>query len=310
MLEPLKVAAREGIMLSDPTGCSRYCFTLLASYMADTPEAMMLACVGGKTSLITMVLDVVHSRADPNDIEAFFHESQKFRLNGIAKPFWSDWVLADPDWFFTPESLHIIHKKFWDHDPTTGYQHFREGLSKLKQVTDAAPPGVIIAVRALLHFHYLIQSPCINDDDVCRISAALDEFHANKDAIINAGVRRGKGRTVIDNRYIPKLELMQSIMPSICSSGVTGQWSADVTEHVHITEIKDPVRFSNNNNYDPQICRHLDRTDKCNRFKLATSLLDCKQSTEELQGVGGESSDEGDESDVDDTPAGPPSGSR
>lgn len=369
VLEPLKVAAREGIMLSDPTGRSRYCFTPLASYIADTPEAMMLACVGGKTSPVTMAmykqfgdafrheprtrattlaqLDVVHSRADPNDIEAFFRESQKFRLNGVAKPFWSDWTLADPDRFFTPESLHIIHKKFWDHDaqwlilavgeseidfrfstlqPTTGYRHFREGISKLKQVTgrchrdvqrsiiavcaDAAPPGVIVAVRALLHFHYLVQSPRINDGDICRISAALDEFHANKDAIINAGVRRGKGRTVIDNWYIPKLELMQSIVPSIRSSGVTGQWSADVTEHAHITEIKDPARSSNNNNYNPQICRHLDRTDKCNRFELATSLLDREQSTEELQGVAGEFSDEDDESDVDDTPAGRRSGSR
>jgi hypothetical protein len=125
------------------------------------------------------------------------------------------------------------------------YQHFREGISKLKQVTghchrdvqgsiiavcaDAAPPGVIVAVRALLHFHYLVQSPCINNDDVCRISAALDEFHTNKDAIINAGVRRGKGHTVINNWYIPKLELMQNIVPSIRSSGVMGQWSVDVT---------------------------------------------------------------------------------
>jgi hypothetical protein len=104
---------------------------------------------------------------------------------------------------------------------------------------------------------------------------------------------------------------MQSIMPSIRSSGVTGQWSADVTEHAQITEIKNPARSSNNNNYDPQICRHLDHTDKCNRFELATSLLDRKQSTEELEGVG-EFADKDDEtnSDVDDTPAGLPSRSQ
>jgi hypothetical protein len=111
MLEPLKVAAREGIMLSDPTGHSHYCFILLASYIANTSEDMMLACVRGKTLPVTMVmykqfgdafehkphtrattlaqLDVVHLHADPNDIEVFFHESQKFQLNGIAKPFWS-----------------------------------------------------------------------------------------------------------------------------------------------------------------------------------------------------------------------------
>ncbi|KAG1853809.1 hypothetical protein C8R48DRAFT_749594 [Suillus tomentosus] len=233
VLEPLKSATREGVMLSDPTGCSRYCFTPLASYITDTPEAMMLACIGGKTSPVTMAmfkqfgdafrhephtramtlaqLDVVHSCANQNDIKAFFRESQKFRLNGVAKPFWGDWVLADPNQFLTPESLHVIHKKFWDHNaqwlilavgeseidfqfsilqPASGYQHFYEGTSKLKQVTvcaDAAPSGIIVAVCALIHFHYLIQSPRINDHNIHRISAALDKFHANKHAIISTG---------------------------------------------------------------------------------------------------------------------------
>ncbi|KAG2149241.1 hypothetical protein DEU56DRAFT_908940 [Suillus clintonianus] len=178
VLEPLKLAARLGIMMSDPIGHSHYCFTPLASYIADTPEAMMLTCVGGKTSPVTMAmykqfgdafrheprtksttlaqLDVVHSHADPHNLEAFFHEAQKFRLNGIEKPFWSDWPLAEPSCFFTPESLHHIHKQFYNHDvqwitstvgdskldfwfsilqPTTGYRHFHGGISKLKQVT-------------------------------------------------------------------------------------------------------------------------------------------------------------------------------
>jgi len=95
-----------------------------------------------------------------------------------------------------------------------------------------------------------VQSPCINNADLIRISAALDEFHANKDTIgIMSGIRHRKGNKAIANWHIPKLELMQSIMPSIQNSGVTGQWSADVTEHAHITEIKDLARLSNNNNY-------------------------------------------------------------
>ncbi|KAG0694251.1 hypothetical protein DFH29DRAFT_1006510 [Suillus ampliporus] len=274
VLEPLKLAAQEGIMMSDPTGLSRYCFTLLASYIADTPEAMMLACVGGKTSPVTMAmykqfgdafrheprtrattlaqLDVVHSCADQDDIEAFF---------------------------FAIET-------------------FSDQLSQ--SAADAAPSGVIVAVHTLLHFHYLVQSPHIDDHDIRHISAALAEFHANKHAIISAGVCQGKGRTVINNWHIPKLELMQNIVPSIRSSGITGQWSADITEHAHITEIKDPARSSNNNNYDPQICRHLDL------------LLDCERSTEELEGVLEEFANENDETDgdVDDIPAGLPSTSQ
>jgi len=67
---------------------------------------------------------------------------------------------------------------------------------------------------------------------------------------------------------------MQSVVPSIPRVGVTIQWSADVTEHAHIDQIKDPARGSNNHNYDPQICRQLDRLEKCRGFELAMSLKD------------------------------------
>jgi hypothetical protein len=45
VLEPLKQAAHIVRMMSDPLGNLRYCFTPLASYIVDTPEACMLACV-------------------------------------------------------------------------------------------------------------------------------------------------------------------------------------------------------------------------------------------------------------------------
>lgn len=352
VLRPLKQAAREGVMLSDPVGHSRYCFTPLVSYIVDTPEAMMLATVGGKTSPVTMAmykqfgdpfrheprtksttlaqLRVARVRADPGDIEAFFRETQKFRLNGVSDPFFADWILSEPSHFLTPETLHHIHREFYDHDvkwlicavgdveldfrfsvlqPITGFRHFHGGISKLKQVTgraqrdiqrsiialsaDAAPSAVITAIRALMDFRYLVQSPRIDDNVLERISAALGEFHANKDAIIAGGFRRGQRNRVIENWYIPKIELMQSIVPSIRNSGVIMQWTADTTEHAHITEIKDPARSSNNNNYDSQICRHLDRADKCCRFDLATSLL------ENMPGSNQQTSDH-DDSDSDD----------
>ncbi|KAG1842819.1 hypothetical protein C8R48DRAFT_619290 [Suillus tomentosus] len=196
----------------------------------------------------------------------------------------------------------------------TGFRRFAEGISKLKQVTgrcqrdiqrsivavsaDAAPRGVLVAVRALMDFRYLVQSQSIDENDLVCISAALNEFHTSKDAIIDAGVRRGKANKVIDNWYIPKLELMQSVVPSIRNSGVTAQWSADATEHAHITEIKVPARSSNNNNYDPQICRHLDRLDKCLRFELATILLDEKQNIKALADAARSHMDDEDADDI------------
>ena len=47
-----------------------------------------------------------------------------------------------------------------------------------------------------------------------------------------------------------------------------------MTEHAHVTEIKTPAEASNNHNYDPQICRYLDCSEKCRMFELATSLAE------------------------------------
>ncbi|KAG2064247.1 hypothetical protein BDR04DRAFT_1035790, partial [Suillus decipiens] len=54
-------------------------------------------------------LHIIQTRADPNDIKAFFCEAQKFHLNGIYEPFFEDWVLSEPSHFLTPETLHHIH---------------------------------------------------------------------------------------------------------------------------------------------------------------------------------------------------------
>ena len=138
VLEPLKKAAQYGTMLPDSDGSIWYCFTLLASYIANTPEAAMIACVGGKTSPVTMViykefgdpfhhepqtalmtlvqLHIAQSKADPSNLQAFFCEAQHFRLNGISEPFFRNFPLLCPSSFLTPKMLHYLHKECWDHN--------------------------------------------------------------------------------------------------------------------------------------------------------------------------------------------------
>ena len=318
-------------MLPDTEGHLRYCFTPIMGYIVDTLEAAMLACVGGKTSPVTMAMykhfgdpfcheprtaattlaqiAVAKSKADPADLVAFFHAAQHFRLNGVSNPFWRNFPLSCPGAFITPELLHYLHKECWDHDvwwclniiseaevdfqfsllqPTVGSCHFKGGISKLKQVTGrvhhdvqcylvgiigvAALSEVIAAILALMDFWYRVQAYHISNTDIHLISASLDEFHANKHAILEHGGHQGKGNKIIDNWYIPKLELMQSIAPSIKCVWATIQWTMDTTEHAHVSKIKTPARSTNNNNYDPQICHYLDRAEKCRVFELATSL--------------------------------------
>ncbi|KIM62467.1 hypothetical protein SCLCIDRAFT_119577, partial [Scleroderma citrinum Foug A] len=128
VLEPIMTAACLSVMMSDPDGHSRYCFTPLAGYIVDMLEAAMLAAVGGKTSPITMAMykqfgdpfqhepctasttltqiSVVKLKVDPQDIQGFFREAQKFHLNGVHEPFWRDMLLSCPGRFLTPEVLH------------------------------------------------------------------------------------------------------------------------------------------------------------------------------------------------------------
>ena len=116
-----------------------------------------------------------------------------------------------------------------------------------------------------MDFRYLGQMPSFDESALTKLAGALQSFHDNKEAILSTGV--------CSHFDIPKLELLQHIVPSIWASGAVLQWSVDVTEHAHVTEIKKPARAGNNQNYYSQIARHLDRTEKCTRFDTATCIL-------------------------------------
>ncbi|KAI6004202.1 hypothetical protein EDD15DRAFT_2360508 [Pisolithus albus] len=330
ILEPLKKAAQLGQMMADPLGNVRFCFTPLVTYIVDTPEACMLACVRGKTSPVMKATykdfgdpfrhgprtgeetlrQLGSIRCDPDDVEAYFDTCARFRLSGVSHPFWHNWPLSDPHRFLTPECLHHWHRMSWDHDvkwcrralgageldfrfsllpPITGLRQFKSGITKLKQVggrtqrdvqrylvvviAGAAHPNVVAAVRALMDFHYLAQAPTITEEGRENIAAALAEFHRYKHAIIDGGLRRGdQSGLVLEHWEIPKLELLQSVVPSIPQVGSVLQWSADTTEHAHIEVVKDPASRTNNKDYSAQICRHLDRVEKCRMFDTAVRL--------------------------------------
>ena len=241
------------------------------------------------------------SQYPPTDYKNFLKAIKRLQLNGVVKPCWKMWLLSEPSNFITPEMLHHFHRMFWDHNvkwciaaigateldfcfsliqALVGYRAFNEGISKLKQVTGrdhravqryiiAAMAGSVSreflkAICALLDFWYLAQAPLFTTQSIERVASALQEFHDHKDSILKQSVR--------DNWKIPKLKLLQSVVPSIRQSGAVIQWSADITEHAHINEIKVPARASNNQNYYSQISHHLNQLDKCSRFDLATYI--------------------------------------
>jgi hypothetical protein len=281
-----------------------------------------------RTSSTTLAqLHALEETLNPWDLASFVKAAKKKKLNGVHRPFYRDWPLSDPSKFFTPEPLHHWHKMFWDHDakwcihilggaeidfrfsilhPHTGFRQFHEGISKLNQVTgrehrdiqryivpviaDAVPKDFLISIRSLMDFRYLAQAPQISGQTCTEIDLALKEFHDHKSTIISSGARIGKRGKVIDNWYIPKLELLQSVTSSIRESGAAIQWTADTTERYHITEIKDPSDHSNNQAYEAQICRHLDRREKCRQFDIATAICEASADMPHLDDAGDDDS--------------------
>ncbi|KAE9387336.1 hypothetical protein BT96DRAFT_837803 [Gymnopus androsaceus JB14] len=282
VLHPLKIAALIGCMMDDPLGQRRVCYTPCARVSVSE-----------------------------DDLLRDYKESLKRRTNGVTKPFWADWPLAEPYQFLTPEPLHHWFKMFWDHDvkwciqvlgpaeldfrfsilqKILGYRHFLEGISSLKQVTGrthrdimrflvalisgAASKEFVCALRALSDFRYAGQAPRYTNITAARMQTALDKFHQYKGEILQLSTRvNPKGEPIL-NWEIPKLEFLQSVHASISASGPVMQWSADATEHAHITEVKEPACSGNNRDFEVQICRHLDRHCRIRRFDLMTAMKD------------------------------------
>ncbi|KAG2121290.1 hypothetical protein DEU56DRAFT_711055, partial [Suillus clintonianus] len=68
-------------------------------------------------------------------------------------------------------------------------------------------------ICALMDVHYLVQYPSPDVNLLASIDQSLLTFHLKKDVIMMLGARTST-KKAIDNWYIPKLELMQSITVS------------------------------------------------------------------------------------------------
>ncbi|KAG1884610.1 hypothetical protein F4604DRAFT_1878654 [Suillus subluteus] len=258
----LKVAARVGEYMIDPSARLCYCFTPLISHIADLPKQLMIACNGIDTYTLIQQLC---TRVDPWDLVVFLREAKKLCLSGVHLLYWRNWRRSNPARFLTPEILHALHKFFFDHvlkwikqimgheldvqfkshHKRTGVRHFSGGVSHVNQMTGhehrdiqctivptlwgMASPGFIRAVRAMIDFIYLAQNPLHTESSIASMTQALWDFHDNKQAILNAEARQGKSGAK-DDFFIPKLELMQSFACAISHVGTLMQWTADVRQ--------------------------------------------------------------------------------
>ncbi|KAG2100377.1 uncharacterized protein F5147DRAFT_747111 [Suillus discolor] len=273
----LKIAAKNGCFMPDPSQYICYVFTPLITH-----------------------------EADPWDLNKFQKAAKAVHLSGVHMPYWRDWMFACPSVFLTGEVLHTCIKFFADHPlnwiketvgkpeldarfmvqhKRVGTHHFTKGVTHVNQMTGrehrdiqctivasiagVAPPKFIRAIRALVEFIYLSQNPVHSPDSLQSMAQALSDFHVFKDAIVNAEARRGK-KGVKEDFFILKLELLQSFGGTVERLGTLMQFSADMTERLLITHCKHLFGRTNwrSTDFTEQCIRILNRQESMELFNL------------------------------------------
>lgn len=247
---------------------------------------------------------------DPwDDLHKYQAACKRIGLLGVPSPFWRDWYLAEPSEFLLPEILHTGHKFFFDHilkwckeivgkkeldfrfkcmQKAVGKRHFGKGVCHVQQMTGrehreiqrtivlaihgVAPPPVVRVVHHMIEFLYLAQSPRQTSSSIVLMEFALQDFHREKSAILEAGGRKGKNGTIA-HFNIPKLELLQQFTRFIRRAGSLLQYTADVSERLLITHCKHPFGGTGHGEgFEAQIARILKIREKAHVFDLYSLL--------------------------------------
>ncbi|KAG2029272.1 hypothetical protein BDR03DRAFT_936857 [Suillus americanus] len=125
---------------------------------------------------------------------------------------------------------HKLDVRFKSHHKCTGVRHFSEHQDIQHTIVlmlwGIASSGFICAVQAMIDFIDLAQNPLPSESSIASMTQALQDFHDNKQAILDTEARQGKSGAK-DDFFIPKLELMQSFARAISHVGTLMQWTAD-----------------------------------------------------------------------------------
>ena len=137
ILEPLVGAGTNGVEMTDSLGCTRSCFPLVASHIADYPEQTLVAAAGSNNSPVMTAgfyqlgdpqpspphtskwikaqIDHALRKADPENVPAYHKAAKRLQLNDVHKPYWLRLPRYQPELCIGPDILHGLICFGWDH---------------------------------------------------------------------------------------------------------------------------------------------------------------------------------------------------
>ena len=141
VLQPLEKAGTQGICMADSYGNVRNCFPLLAAYLADYPEQVLVNIAPYNASPVTMaardstgaperypsrtyevIVKELHDLQEefgeedsPTDTLKYHSTATKHGLSAVREPFWEHLPHVQPHIMITPDILHNAHGFFRHH---------------------------------------------------------------------------------------------------------------------------------------------------------------------------------------------------
>lgn len=157
----------------------------------------------------------------------------------------------------------------------TGREHRDLQWTIIASIAGPVALDFLHAIQAMVNFIYKAQAPSFTDSSITSLVNLLTEFHCYKQAVIDAGVCRGVSGP-INHFEIPKLELLHNFACSICNSGASIQFMANVSEQLLITHCKNPFECTSHqqNTFAQQIVCLLDQKERMQQFHLMTLLIE------------------------------------
>jgi hypothetical protein len=145
----------------------------------------------------------------------------------------------------------------------TGCEHHDIQHSIIAVIAGAVHPHFLCDIRAMIDFIYQAQSPFLSESAIASFADSPQEFHKEKMAITEAGACKGSKGSTISHFNIPKLKIWNHFAQSTRMMGAPFQWTADIMEWLHTTQVKITFHLMNHHShFEEQCTRILDRQEQ------------------------------------------------